>query len=793
MTTYVCPECGERNPAGTEFCQYCHAFLAWDETDQAPARKPPAAAPAPRRPEPVRQPEQNVETRMIPRIEDERADRGESSQEAPPLPAGEAESPEAPREESLGLFALVAEQNAVTVAATGEITTVNLRVSNTSAIVDGYAIEAPGAPGWLSVEAGELHLLPGVEDVMAVRMRITSEALVPAQRNQLVLRVRSLSQAPARSDVPIWVTIPVVDVPVLLRAEPRLLRVRDRDTADCRLLVDNSRSNRRVHLQFSGSDPELAVQFRFDPPVLEVGPGATGSVSFSARAPGPEPGQEISRALTLTALDGERSVETLVTMQQSTTARVEDPLVKLEVVPSLVRVRNTTSGTAQVVADNRAGTEWAHLKLQASDPERAVQVSWATPVLHVPPGRTAQTEVSFEAPLPDAGTEVARTVTVAAHDGKRTATATATFSQAASASPMATLAVRLEPTVVRVQDADSASLTVLLDNRKGGSEVRLYLQGSDPEGAIRFTFSPPVVDLEPGQTRQVRLQLDAWRPPPGQESTRQFTVVASDGDRSVEASGSLVQASSRAAIELLSLQLDPSVLHLSSGRRGQVTAVLDNRRGAQPVRVSMRGDDPQNIVRFTFNPAMLEIPPGSVTTTLVSVEAPRAAAGQELTRPFGVLASDGRTEVKAEGTLIQSAPERRSLRPVFRGLLTLLGGLAVILGALLPFRSGDGETATGFDINEVAQEFGGGLILAGFEVLITVGLVLIALGVLMMFGLTAPKGRLTRLAAVLAAIVVAGLLVAFALVNQNAGLGQGAVLVLAGCIIGYIGGLLVKR
>ena len=104
-------------------------------------------------------------------------------------------------------------------------------------------------------------------------------------------------------------------------------------------------------------------------------------------------------------------------MQQSTTARVEDPLVKLEVVPSLVRVRNTTSGTAQVVADNRAGTEWAHLRLQASDPERVVQVSWAIPVLHVPPGRTAQTEVSFEAPLPDAGTEVSRTVTVAAHDG----------------------------------------------------------------------------------------------------------------------------------------------------------------------------------------------------------------------------------------------------------------------------------------------------------------------------------------------------------------------------------------
>jgi hypothetical protein len=41
--------------------------------------------------------------------------------------------------------------------------------------------------------------------------------------------------------------------------------------------------------------------------------------------------------------------------------------------------------------------------------------------------------------------------------------------------------------------------------------------------------------------------------------------------------------------------------------------------------------------------------------------------------------------------------------------------------------------------------------------------------------------------------VVAGLLIALALVNAQSGLGTGAVLVLAGCIIGYIGGLLVRR
>ena len=90
-------------------------------------------------------------------------------------------------------------------------------------------------------------------------------------------------------------------------------------------------------------------------------------------------------------------------------------------------------------------------------------------------------------------------MTVTASDGRRTASTTATFVQVASASPMTTLAVRLEPTVVRVQDADNASVQVVLDNRQGRTGVRLFLESSDPERAVRGTFSPPVVDLAAGQ------------------------------------------------------------------------------------------------------------------------------------------------------------------------------------------------------------------------------------------------------------------------------------------------------
>jgi P pilus assembly chaperone PapD len=364
-----------------------------------------------------------------------------------------------------------------------------------------------------------------------------------------------------------------------------------------------------------------------------------------------------------------------------------------------------------------------------------------------------------------------------------------TFQQSTSVSPMSTLAIRIEPSIVRMQDADSATVQVTLDNRRGRSGVRLFLNGGDPERAIGFTFSPPVLDLGPGQIQAVSLRLDSWRPPPGQETTRQFTITASDGYTSVDASGSLVQASSRAAIELLGVRLDPIVLRLS-GRRGALRAMIDNRNGAQPIRVALRGDDPENIVRFAFVPSVLDIPPGQVGSSNVTITAPRAPAGQQVTRPFAVLASDGRSEVQAEGTLIQSSAERR---PLARILLTLFGALAMIIGAFSPWRAVSEQRGVDLTVDTFAQAFGFPLNLMGAEFLISVGLAILVLAALMIFGLTGRSGRLTRMSALLAALLLFGTFVAVAVAGGDLGPGRGAILVLIGCVAGYIGGLLGRR
>ena len=217
-------------------------------------------------------------------------------------------------------FGVTAEPPEVAVPATGEPAVLHIPIINTSAIVDGYAVEPASAPRWLQIESSQIRILPGSEEALPVIMRVVSPTLVPAQRIQIMLRLRSLSQPPAQAVVPVVITVPVLDVPVRLHAEPGVLQVRDRDSATCTVVVDNSGSNHPVNLRFAGSDPQRAVRFHFEPAVLDVGPATSGSVVVTMTADRPEPGQEITRPLTVSAIAGSRRAGTVITFVQAASA-----------------------------------------------------------------------------------------------------------------------------------------------------------------------------------------------------------------------------------------------------------------------------------------------------------------------------------------------------------------------------------------------------------------------------------------------------------------------------------------
>jgi len=545
-STTVCEACGAVNAVDATFCQVCQAFVGWDRTATIGAVIPEAATEAATPDAPAD--EASIETRVLPTV------------------LAAIDHPTRQPIESSTVLDVQAEQDRVSVPISGASAEVALMITNRSDIVDGYEADVAGAPDWLRVESEALRLLPGTWERLVVRFRIEAATPVAAGELTIRLRVRSLTQSPAHRIVPLVVVVPVVDAPVQLRTEPSVVRIRDIDVARFVVVVDNSSANRPARVRLTGTDPELAVGFHFDPEVVTIGPGESTRVQVATTSRPPDPGTEITRSLSISA----------------------------------------TEGT----------------------------------------GRVARTQLSLV--------------------------------HTASPSPMATLAV----------------------------------------------------------------------------------------------------------------QLDPSVLRLGSGRHGSARVVVDNRRGHSAARVRLRGNDPENVVSFGFEPPELSVGPGQVLATRVRMSTPRPPGGREVNRSVTIEVTDGRTSVTTGGAIIQSIGDRR---PWVRVVLTLLGAVAMIIGAMLPLRAVSARSSFAVNADAVAGLFDSQVDLVGLEQLVSFGLVIMVLAGLMAFGLTGRSGRLTRYAAVLAVLLTVALLVTIGVAGRDAAPGAGAIVIGLGVVLGYVGGLLARR
>ena len=535
MHSIVCEACGATNPADATFCQECRAFVGWDRTSMVPKVSPArdssravppdpvpdsnAAGAAQRTPNTAIPDEASIETRVMQRIS---VDQEHPSERKPVL-------------------AVRAEQDNVLVPVSGEPAQLGLVIVNRSTIVDGYEVDVSGAPEWLRVESSTVRLLPGTEDRLILSFRIESTGLVPAGSGIVRLSVRSLAQPTARETVSVTVAVPVVEAPVQLRTEPSVVRIRDVETGRFVVVVDNGGSNRAARIRLSGTDPELAVSFHFDPELVVVGPGESVRVRAVTTARRPEPGTELSRTLTLSATEGSRRVNTTATLVQSTSAVVEDPPVELTVAPALVRVRDDAAAQVWLTVDNRAGRRGTAVRLTATDPEGVVGVYWRSAEVQVPAGGTANVELQLVGPAPEPGTETTRIVSLTASDGRRVARTQVSMVHSASASPMTTLAVGLDPSVLRLGSGRRGSTSVVVDNRRGATAARVWLQGDDPENSVSFGFSPTELVVGPGQVLTSRATMSAPRAPAGREVSRPVTIFATDGQSSVSAAGTLIQ------------------------------------------------------------------------------------------------------------------------------------------------------------------------------------------------------------------------------------------------------------
>src|SRR6185312_13461503 len=400
MDYIICQVCGTRNEPGTQFCVQCQSYLSWTDTretklaDLQPQPEPEVTEPEPE-PE-IAEPEPEPEPAPV----------------APPTPRPQPTGRPTPRPQPVAEpVRAVIEPAAVEVMPGGDAESIEVQVYNLSQIVDAYRIWAPEAPDWLTVSEQEVRLLPGSNDRASITLRIAGGRLVPAGVSTLVVRVQSVAHPEITVDADIELTVPGVEVPLVLRLEPSIVRVRDEHPGQLQAIIDNGIGNQARRVTLTGRDPEVLVRFYFSPGALEVPAGAQAAAGVRVEAPKPDPGQTATRQLTITAADGEEQVNATATFMQ--TGSAEGPMT-LRLEPTLVRARDTETGRLDIVVDNRAGLRTRRVFLGGRDPERIVHFAFSPPSMDVLAGETGTARLRIEAPPPAAGQEVSRTFTVLA-------------------------------------------------------------------------------------------------------------------------------------------------------------------------------------------------------------------------------------------------------------------------------------------------------------------------------------------------------------------------------------------
>jgi len=756
-----CGQCGEVNQADAHFCSSCGAYLGWEKGSTA---QPPAGGSGPA------------------------AHEEPTAEYAPPTGSARARLVKPPR-------ASVVDQDVTIDQVDGG--GVELRVFNPSSIVEGYRVDAVTPPPWLTISQPPIRLLPGDDTVARVDLTAGPKTIA-VSRLPLRLRVCPLNDETKYAEVDLLLTVPPAGRPVTIRPEPAVIRLRDSTRGQFTVHLDNQDSNYSQRYQLSGSDDEGAVRFVFTPTVVEVAPWASALVGVRFESPAPDPGEQANRQLKVRAVCDGESVEATVGLVQQSSAAPPDAPVRLRLEPTVLRTQEISAVELDIIVDNHAGSRDRRITFRGRDPENQIQFWFYNREVGVRAGGETRTRARLQARALPAGEELTRQFTVTANDGQHESEVSGSWVQSVSRAPITTATVRLEPEHLRVRDRTDGRLGVVVDNRKGVRPLRVRLSGSDPEGIVGFAFTPSVLDVGAGRWARAELTVSAPPPPNGQTATRTLRVRASDENGAVDAAGVFDQSTSPTPISTARLLIEPQRVVTRNTRTGGLRVRLENTQGSGTLRVRLSGSDPEGAVRFQFTPEVLDLPPGQTGWSAVRISAHRPDGGKELIRQIQITANDGNAAIEATGSFVQSSSDPR---PYLRALLTLLGVLLVAAGAFLPWFGGDeARLPTVANFQESISYFGQHSpngpsdypeLVQAAEPFLRV--VFLAMSALMLFGLTGTSGKLTRVSALLVAAMMTAGIIAYSVLVNTGGLMAGAFVAVVGGIIGFAGGLFVKR
>ncbi|GAB89347.1 zinc ribbon domain-containing protein [Gordonia rhizosphera] len=506
-------------------------------------------------------------------------------------------------------------------------------------------------------------------------------------------------------------------------------------------------------------------------------------VSFGlAAGPLPEAQTVAVDLLTRSMTDEDKTTSATI---EVTVPRVGGP-VGVEAHPSVIKLLDETDGAARLTLDNTASNYPQTVTVSASEPEGVVDLTVAPATVTVGPAATATATLSFHAPTLDHGAQTERRLTVTAATGDDESETTIAVSQQRSAAPEhVAVSLRLEPSVIRVTDFNMADLVLAVDNRRGAEDRTLTIGGRDPEARVSFTFPTSQVRVRAGRIVTVPLTVQAEPPEVGKEVSYPFTVIATDAIEEVEATGTLTLSRSPAPITTAALRLYPSKISVRNTSTGHTRLIVDNTASDQWLSVYLAGSDPEAAARVTITPNTVDVPPRRSVWVRTTVSAGPPDAGQSSERSLSFTATDGHESVTCEGSFAQHTSD---WMPIARVVLTLLGAALAAAGAFAPWA----RTLPDYLVHRLLSTPLAGSDLVEQTQPAARAAVLVLAGV-MALGVFARSGKPTQTAALTMAVGFVGYMEFLTKQFGTGGPMYGAVLVVVGAALGFLGGACIRR
>lgn len=180
----------------------------------------------------------------------------------------------------------------------GQAASLEVRIYNAARIVDELVVVAVGLDeSWVQTTPPSVSLLPDSEGTVRVIFTIPRDAPLPPGDQLIGIKVTSVGTSGASRVEELTLDIATIRDAAMV-AEPQL--VRGGRSSEFRVRVDN-RGNQPLALELEGQDAEAAVQFHFTPPRLDVPPRASATSRLKAVAHRALTGNEVQRALTVSA------------------------------------------------------------------------------------------------------------------------------------------------------------------------------------------------------------------------------------------------------------------------------------------------------------------------------------------------------------------------------------------------------------------------------------------------------------------------------------------------------------